>query len=89
MAKKSICVLETDIGIPLVIRSGPTLEEIQDFVVEHNRRHDSGLHEGPAEIHIASKILAARIHSSEESWNNGGKGKPVDISSPSKPNIKE
>lgn len=88
-SKKSICVLETNIGIPLVIRSGPTLDEIKAFVAEHNRRHEAGLHEGPAETHVASKIYSARVFASEDAWGTGGKGKFVDITSPSKPDINE
>lgn len=76
-ANLRVCVLETHVGEPLIIRANPSEEEVRAFVAEHLRRYHAGEHGGPGG-HPAHKILSAAYFESEAAFM-AGQGKQAEV----------
>ena len=75
-----VCVLETSIGEPLIVRANPSKDDVRGFVGEHLRRYHAGEDGGPGG-HPPHKILTATYYESELAFHEGdGKQEEVDIS---------
>lgn len=77
---KRVCVIETKVGEPLVIRSNPTAEEARSFAEEHMRRYHAGEDGGPggAPAHF---LVSAAFYESELAYRAGDEAlEELDIS---------
>lgn len=68
--ENSVVVLETHVGIPLVIRANPTDEAVHSFVEEHHRRYLAGEAGGPSG-EPAYRIFNARRYTDETAFDTG------------------
>lgn len=74
---EKVAVLETDNGERLIIRSNPTVEEVQAFVTEQNRRYHAGEKRGsdaPALL-----VHEGNFYPTELDINDDSKKKPIKL----------
>lgn len=73
-----VVLMKTHVGVPLMMRANPTVEEVRGFVAEHNRRYEAGEPGGPSGI-PAFNILGATYYESESDADADIGGTPIDL----------
>lgn len=77
---KRVCVFETSVGEPLLLRSNPSNDEARGFAEEHMRRYHAGEHGGPAGS-PAHFLVSAAFYESEVDYRAGAEAQEeLDIS---------
>lgn len=64
---------------PLIIRSCPTVNEVKDFVREHNRRFQEGEPGGPTEGSESVQIFSAEFYPTEDDIGNKDLATPIKL----------
>lgn len=76
----NVVILQTSVGEDLVLRSGPSDEDVRNYVQEHTKRYIAGQPGGPSGI-PAFRIFTAKRHSNEFEYLAGvSEGVEIDIS---------
>ena len=66
-----VCVIDTHVGIPLLMRADPTEADVKRFVTEHQSRYHQGLPGGPDPQLPAFFIYSAKYYESEIGFESG------------------
>ena len=75
---EKVAVLETSEGQRLIIRANPSVEEVQAFVTEQNRRFNTGEARGPSG-EPAYLITEANFYPTETDILDDTKKKPIKL----------